>query len=136
MVIHANFPTSTASSTIQTAWQNNTGTRPAGFHSTIISLILAEVGSTRNRAVDRCGQAEALDQSNGTAGREECIGGHPLWAESALKAVKGWRFEAADKESTTRVELKSKTDQRITFSLFASPRHAGFDVPCIHDAFA
>ena len=28
------------------------------------------------------------------------------------------------------VELQSKTDQRITFSLFASPSHAGFDVPC------
>src|ERR1700694_3015590 len=131
MIIHANFPTSTASSTIQTAWQKHTGTRPAGFHSTIISLILAEVGSTRNRAVDQCGPAEALDQSQ----MAPYVGKNTLAAilcgrRPPLKAGKGWRFEAADKESTTMVELKSKTDQRITFSLFASPRHAGFDVPC------
>jgi len=50
--------------------------------------------------------------------------------ESAAKSGQGMRFEAADKESTTMVELQSKTDQRITFSLFASPSHAGFDVPC------
>src|ERR1700730_13077197 len=87
MIIYANFPTSTASSTIQTTWQKHTGTRPAGFHSTIISLILADVGSTRNRAVDQCGQDEARDPSNGNAGREEYFGGHPLWAESAAKSV-------------------------------------------------
>jgi hypothetical protein len=107
------------------------GRRAAGFHSTIISLILAEVGSTRNRAVDQCGQAEALDQSNGTAGREEYIGGHPQWAESAAKS--GSRDGDSKLPTRSRqpmVELKSKTDQRITFSLFASPPHAGFDVPC------
>ena len=43
---------------------------------------------------------------DGTVRRLEYIGGHPLVAESALKAVKGWKYEAAPKESTTAVELK------------------------------
>ncbi|HYU46287.1 MAG TPA: energy transducer TonB [Terriglobales bacterium] len=42
----------------------------------------------------------------GTVRRLEYIGGHPLLAESALKAVKGWRYEAAARESTATVELK------------------------------
>ncbi len=43
---------------------------------------------------------------NSTVGREEYVGGHPLGAESTLKAVKGGRFEAADKQPTTMVERK------------------------------
>jgi TonB family protein len=42
----------------------------------------------------------------GTVRRLEYIGGHPLLAESALKAVKGWRYEPAAQESTSIVELK------------------------------
>jgi protein TonB len=43
---------------------------------------------------------------DGTVRRLEYIGGHPLLAESALKAVKGWKYEPGSKESTTTVELK------------------------------
>ena len=43
---------------------------------------------------------------DGTVRRLEYIGGHPLLAESALKAVKGWQYEAAGKESNGIVELK------------------------------
>jgi TonB family protein len=43
---------------------------------------------------------------NGTVRRLEYIGGHPLLAESALKAVKTWKYEAAAHESTTVVALK------------------------------
>ncbi len=43
---------------------------------------------------------------SGTVRRLEYIGGHPLLAESALKAVKDWKYEAAAKESTVIVELK------------------------------
>ena len=43
---------------------------------------------------------------DGTVRREEYIGGHPLLAESALIAVKGWRYEAAAHETTTTVEIK------------------------------
>ena len=41
-----------------------------------------------------------------TVRRLEYIGVHPLLAESALKAVKGWKYEAAAKESTATIELK------------------------------
>lgn len=44
--------------------------------------------------------------SDGTVRRLEYIGGHPLLAESALKAVKAWRYEASTKESTAVVEVK------------------------------
>ena len=44
--------------------------------------------------------------SDGTVRRLEYVGGHPLLAESALKAVKEWKYEAAPKESTATIELK------------------------------
>jgi TonB family protein len=42
----------------------------------------------------------------GTVRRLEYIGGHPLLAESALKAVKTWKYQPAPQESTTVVELR------------------------------
>lgn len=42
----------------------------------------------------------------GSVRRLEYIGGHPLLAESALKAVREWKFESAPKESTQVVEVK------------------------------
>jgi TonB family protein len=44
--------------------------------------------------------------ADGTVRRLEYIGGHPVLAESALKAVKTWKYQAAPQESTTVVELK------------------------------
>ncbi len=43
---------------------------------------------------------------DGTVRRLEYIGGHPLLAESALKAVKNWKYEPAKTESTDTVEVK------------------------------
>lgn len=43
---------------------------------------------------------------DGSVRRLEYIGGHPLLAESALKAVKEWKFESAPKEATQIVEVK------------------------------
>jgi TonB family protein len=43
---------------------------------------------------------------DGTVRRLEYIGGHPILAESALKAVKAWKFAVDSKESTAVVELK------------------------------
>lgn len=43
---------------------------------------------------------------DGTVRRVEYVGGHPLLAESALKAVKNWVYERAEKESTAMVEVK------------------------------
>lgn len=41
----------------------------------------------------------------GKVRRLEYIGGHPVLAESALKAVKNWRYEPASAESSTLVEV-------------------------------
>jgi TonB family protein len=43
---------------------------------------------------------------DGTVRRLEYIGGHPVLAESALQAVKLWKYQPAARESTTVVELK------------------------------
>jgi TonB family protein len=43
---------------------------------------------------------------DGTVRRLEYVGGHPLLAESCLKAVKTWKYQTASQESTTVVELK------------------------------
>ncbi len=43
---------------------------------------------------------------DGTVRRLEYVGGHPLLAESVLKAVKSWTYEASSKESTEMVEWK------------------------------
>jgi|SRR5579864_7989139 len=44
--------------------------------------------------------------TQGNVRRLEYVGGHPLLAQSALKAVKNWRYESSPKESTSQVELK------------------------------
>ena len=43
---------------------------------------------------------------DGTVRRVEYIGGHPLLAESALKAVKNWKYATATQESELTVEIK------------------------------
>jgi TonB family protein len=43
---------------------------------------------------------------DGSVRRLEYIGGHPLLAESALKAVKGWKYEPAARESVALVDLR------------------------------
>jgi TonB family protein len=43
---------------------------------------------------------------DGTIRRLEYVGGHPLLAESAVKAVKHWKYNIADKETSQVVEVK------------------------------
>lgn len=43
---------------------------------------------------------------DGSVRRLEYVGGHPLLAESALKAVKAWKYELGSKETTAMVELR------------------------------
>jgi TonB family protein len=43
---------------------------------------------------------------DGSVRRLEYVGGHPLLAEAALKAVKSWKYAVAAKESTQLVEVK------------------------------
>ena len=42
----------------------------------------------------------------GSVRRLEYIGGHPVLAESALKAVKNWKYEPLPQESVAIVEVK------------------------------
>ncbi len=42
---------------------------------------------------------------DGTVRSAECVGGHPLLAEAALKAVRKWRYEVKAKESTQVVDV-------------------------------
>ena len=43
---------------------------------------------------------------DGSVRRLEYVGGHPLLAESALHAIKQWKFQPAQKESTQTMEVK------------------------------
>jgi TonB family protein len=43
---------------------------------------------------------------DGTVRKLEYIGGHPLLAESALKAVKTWKYTPSAQESEITVEIK------------------------------
>lgn len=45
-------------------------------------------------------------KADGSVRRVEYIGGHPLLAESAVKAVQDWKYEPAAKESTLDLEVK------------------------------
>jgi TonB family protein len=42
---------------------------------------------------------------DGTVRSAECVGGHPLLAEAALKAVRKWRYEVKPKESIQVVDV-------------------------------
>ena len=44
--------------------------------------------------------------ADGSVRRLEYVGGHPVLAESALKAVKNWKYAPGIQESTTVVEVK------------------------------
>ena len=44
--------------------------------------------------------------ADGSVRRVEYIGGHPLLAESTVKSIKTWKFEAAPKETTELIEVK------------------------------
>lgn len=43
---------------------------------------------------------------DGSVRRVDYIGGHPLLAESAVKAIHDWKFEPGPKETTETVEVK------------------------------
>jgi TonB family protein len=43
--------------------------------------------------------------SDGTVTRTEYVSGHPMLADSALKAVKKWKYEPAGKETMQLIEV-------------------------------
>ena len=48
-------------------------------------------------------KVEVTIAPNGTVKNAKLVGGHPLLADSALEAVKNWKYEAASTESVTIV---------------------------------
>lgn len=50
-------------------------------------------------------QVEALIRKDGTVKDVKIIGGHPVLAEALVKAVMGWRYEPAAKDSTVIVKF-------------------------------
>ena len=48
-------------------------------------------------------KVEVVIAPNGVVKSAKLVGGHPLLADSALEAVKGWKYEPAATESTTIV---------------------------------
>jgi TonB family protein len=48
-------------------------------------------------------KVEVTIAPNGVVKSAKLVGGHPLLADSALEAVKGWKYEPAATESTTIV---------------------------------
>lgn len=44
--------------------------------------------------------------ANGTVTQVEYVGGHPLLAESAVAAVRKWKFETGPANSTEQIEVK------------------------------
>jgi len=48
-------------------------------------------------------KVEVTIAPNGAVKSAKLVGGHPLLADSALEAVKGWKYEPAATESTTIV---------------------------------
>jgi TonB family protein len=51
-------------------------------------------------------RVEALVAGNGAVKSAEVRGGHPVLAEAALRAVKRWKWEPAERETHEVVELK------------------------------
>jgi protein TonB len=48
---------------------------------------------------------------NGTLKETKVMGGHPILVTAAVDAVKKWKFEPADAESTGTVEFKFAPEQ-------------------------
>jgi len=48
---------------------------------------------------------EALVRADGSVKEVHVVGGHPILAEAAVRAVMQWRYEAAPKESTEVVKV-------------------------------
>jgi len=49
--------------------------------------------------------------NNGTVKNTKLIGGHPVLANSAMDALKKWRYEPANEETTGVVEFRFDSNQ-------------------------
>ena len=60
----------------------------------------------RRMAVSGSVKLEVTVAPNGTVKNVKVVGGHPLLIDSAVDAVKRWKYEAAPQETTQVVEFK------------------------------
>jgi TonB family protein len=60
----------------------------------------------RNMALRGIVKVEALVAPDGSVKTAEVKGGHPVLAQAAVNAVRGWRWEPAARESHEVVEIK------------------------------
>jgi TonB family protein len=49
---------------------------------------------------------EAVVSTNGAVKSVQVLGGNPVFAQSAESAVRGWKWEKSDHETTERVEVR------------------------------
>ena len=49
---------------------------------------------------------EAVVAPNGVVKSVQVLGGNPIFVESAQSAVRGWKWEKSDHETTERVEIR------------------------------
>ncbi len=60
----------------------------------------------KNNNITGAVRIEVVVAPNGRVKSTKVIGGHPVLVEAALEAVKQWKYEPADRESTHVVEFK------------------------------
>ena len=85
--------------------------RPAGAQDSLERRVKNKVSPTYPdiaRKMNLAGvvKLEVSIAPNGTVKDTKVIGGNPILVNAALDAVKKWRFEAANDESTQLVEFK------------------------------
>lgn len=96
----------------------------------LVAVTLLSVGATSARAAEESGRklklrvqpvypdlakrmklagvvkVEVVIAANGAIKDAKVIGGHPVLVESALEAVKRWRYEPGSEETTATVEFR------------------------------
>ncbi len=60
----------------------------------------------RRMSISGVVKVQVVVAPNGSVKNAKLVGGHPVLANSALDAVKRWRFEPASEETTGIVEFK------------------------------
>jgi len=76
-------------------------------HRKVVSRVNPEYPPlARTMSIAGTVRIEAVVEGNGVVKTAEVKGGHPMLAEAALRAVKRWKWESANRETHEIVELK------------------------------
>ena len=77
-----------------------------GFRKVVVKTQVLYPSLARSMMIQGSVRVEALVAPDGTVKSVEVKGGHPILAESALTAVRRWKFEPAPHESREVIEIK------------------------------